>query len=290
MDWLTLSPFVLPLEFAFDPALMLLAYGGWLGVCGLVALAAARRQLNAGIVFVISVAVSPLAGLLYVLLVKDRSKEAGVLRTFGKTWMKPLALILLVAPVVYLAVLWIMALNGMETPLGLDPVKWTHHYLGNTAIRILLITLAISPVRDITGWAPIVVVRRRIGLAAFFYALLHLLAYLGLDKEWSLPALWEDVVVRTYITLGMAALVLMVPLAVTSNNSMIRRLGRKAWDRLHWLIYPLAILAAAHNILMQKTLFQLEPMVHAGILALLLGWRIARWGIGRFKPAEATAG
>jgi hypothetical protein len=69
MDWLTLSPFVLPLEFAFDPALMLLAYGGWLGVCGLVAFAAARRQLNAGIVFVISVAISPLAGLLYVLLV-----------------------------------------------------------------------------------------------------------------------------------------------------------------------------------------------------------------------------
>ena len=114
-------------------------------------------------------------------------------------------------------------------------------------------------------------------------------AYLGLDKEWSLAALWEDVVIRTYITLGMAALTLMIPLALTSTNGMIRRLGRKTWDRLHWLIYPLAILAVSHDILMQKT-FQPTPWVHAGILALLLGWRIARWGVARLKPAEAAAG
>jgi sulfoxide reductase heme-binding subunit YedZ len=215
--------------------------------------------------------------------------HSAFLRTFGKHWMKPLVLAALIAPFVYLAALWIMMLNGLETPMGWDPVKWTHHYLGDTAIRVLLITLAISPIRDITGWAPIVVIRRRIGLAAFFYAVLHLLAYLGLDKQWSLPALWEDVVIRTYITLGMAALILMIPLAVTSNNSMIRRMGRKAWERLHWLIYPLAILAVAHNILMQKTLFQVQPMTHAAILALLLGWRIVRWGIRRMKPAEAAA-
>jgi sulfoxide reductase heme-binding subunit YedZ len=216
--------------------------------------------------------------------------HSAFLRTFGRHWMKPLVLAALIAPFAYLAVLWIMMLNGLETPMGWDPVKWTHHYLGDTAIRILLVTLAISPIRDITGWAPIVVIRRRIGLAAFFYAILHLLAYFGLDKQWSLPALWEDVLIRTYITLGMAALVLMIPLAITSNNSMIRRMGRKAWERLHWLIYPLAILAVAHNILMQKTLFQVQPMTHAAILALLLGWRVARWGIRRMKPAEAAAG
>jgi sulfoxide reductase heme-binding subunit YedZ len=216
--------------------------------------------------------------------------HSAFLRTFGKYWMKPLVLAALIAPFAYLAVLWIMMLNGLETPMGWDPVKWTHHYLGDTAIRILLIALAISPIRDITGWAPIVVIRRRIGLAAFFYAALHMLAYLGLDREWSLAKLWDDVVIRTYITLGMAALVLMIPLAITSNNSMIRRMGRKAWDRLHWLIYPLAILAVAHNILMQKTLFQVQPMAHAAILALLLGWRIVRWGLRRFRPAGAAAG
>ncbi len=132
--------------------------------------------------------------------------HSAALRTFGKHWMKPLVLAALIAPFAYLAVLWIMMLNGLNTPMGWDPVKWTHHYLGDTAIRILLVTLAVSPVRDITGWAPIALVRRRIGLAAFFYAALHMLAYVGLDLGWSLPKLWEDVVVRTYITFGMIAL------------------------------------------------------------------------------------
>ncbi|HEV7689323.1 MAG TPA: protein-methionine-sulfoxide reductase heme-binding subunit MsrQ [Hyphomonadaceae bacterium] len=216
--------------------------------------------------------------------------HSAFLRTFGKHWMKPVTLALLLAPFLYLAVLWIMMLNNLPTPMGWDAVKWTHHYLGDTAIRILLVTLAVTPVRDITGWAPIALIRRRIGLAAFFYALLHMLAYLGLDRGWSLVKLWEDVVIRTYITLGMIALVLMVPLAVTSTNGMIRRLGRKAWDRIHWLIYPLAIFAVAHNMLMQKTLWQTEPTVHAAILAVLLGWRVVRWGLGKLKrPAEVAA-
>ena len=216
--------------------------------------------------------------------------HSALLRAFGKHWMKPLTLVALIAPFAWLAYLWTLMLTNIEPySMGFDPVKWTHHYLGDTAIRVLLITLAISPIRDITGWAPIVVIRRRIGLAAFFYAALHMLAYFGLDKEWSLAALWEDVVIRTYITLGMAALVLMIPLAITSTNGMIRRLGRKTWDRVHWLIYPLAILAVSHNILMQKTFPQLTPLIHASVLALLLGWRIGRWGLNRLKPAEATA-
>ena len=191
--------------------------------------------------------------------------HSAFLRTFGKHWMKPLTLAALIAPFAYLAVLWILMINNQPTPMGWDPVKWTHHYLGDTAIRILLVTLAISPIRDITGWAPIVLIRRRIGLAAFFYALLHMFAYLGLDLEWSWPKLWDDIVMRTYITFGMIALLAMVPLAVTSTNGMIRRLGRKTWDRIHWLIYPLAIFAVTHNILMQKTLFQVQPMTHAAM-------------------------
>jgi sulfoxide reductase heme-binding subunit YedZ len=214
--------------------------------------------------------------------------HSAFLRTFGKHWMKPLTLVALVAPFAYLALQWALMFSGQPHAMGWNVAKWTHLYLGDTAIRILLVTLAISPVRDITGWAPIVLIRRRIGLAAFFYAFLHMLAYVGLNLNWSLTELWKDIVIRTYITFGMAALILMIPLALTSTNGMIRRLGRKAWDRLHWLIYPLAILAVAHNILMQKTM-QPTPIVHAAILALFLGWRIARWGVKRLKPAEAAA-
>ena len=210
------------------------------------------------------------------------------LRAFGRHWMKPLALVALIAPFAYLAFLWTMMLTNTDPYImGFNPVQWTHRYLGDTAIRILLVTLAISPIRDITGWAPITLIRRRIGLAAFFYAALHMLAYLGLDREWSLAKLWEDISIRTYIMLGMAALTLMIPLAVTSTNGMIRRLGRKTWDRLHWLIYPLAILAVAHNLLMVKVIDG-DPTTHAVILAALLLWRVGRFGLKRLKPAEAA--
>jgi len=209
------------------------------------------------------------------------------LRAFGKQWMKPLTLAALIAPFAFLAWQFFQVLTDpLSDAMGTDPVAYIHHFLGDTAIRILLITLAISPIRDITGWAPIALIRRRVGLAAFFYAALHMIAYLWLDKDWSLAALWEDMLVRTYIMLGMAALVLMIPLAVTSNNSMIRRLGRKTWDRLHWLIYPLAILAVAHNLLMVKVIYG-DPLIHAVILVLLLGWRVGRWGMGKLKPAAA---
>lgn len=210
------------------------------------------------------------------------------LRAFGKTWMKPVTLVALIAPFAFLAWQWIQVLTGINSrAMGTDFVAYTHHFLGDTAIRILLVTLAISPIRDITGWAPIALIRRRIGLAAFFYAALHMIAYLWLDRNWDLGLLWEDMVMRTYIMLGMAALVLMIPLAVTSTNGMIRRLGRKTWDRVHWLIYPLAILAVAHNLLMVKVIYG-DPLMHAVILTLLLGWRVGRWGFGKLK-APATA-
>jgi sulfoxide reductase heme-binding subunit YedZ len=210
------------------------------------------------------------------------------LRAFGKHWMKPLTLAALIAPFAFLAWQFYQVLTDpLSDAMGTDPVAYIHHFLGDTAIRILLVTLAISPIRDITGWAPIALIRRRVGLAAFFYAALHMLAYLWLDKDWSLSALWEDMVIRTYIMLGMAALVLMIPLAVTSNNTMIRRLGRQTWDRLHWLIYPLAILAVAHNLLMVKIIYG-DPLIHAVILVLLLGWRVGRWGMGKLRAPAAA--
>lgn len=199
------------------------------------------------------------------------------LRSFARHWLKPVTLFLLVLPLVWIAGQWALLLAGMEHDLGFEPVAATHHFLGQTALRILLISLVVTPFRDITRWAPILQVRRRIGLAAFWYALLHLLAYFGADLFFSLPALWEDIVERTYITFGMGALILLVPLAVTSFNSMIRRLGPQRWQRLHMLVYPLAILAVTHHFFAEKGL-QPGPLIHAGILALLLGWRIwTRW-------------
>lgn len=210
-----------------------------------------------------------------------------LLRTFGKHWLKPLTLVALVAPFAWLAYQWTLMLAGLPNDMGWNVGQWTHRYLGDTAIRILLVTLAISPIRDITGWAPIVVIRRRVGLAAFFYAALHLIAYFWLDRNWSLPGLLQDVTLRTYIMLGMAALMLMIPLAITSNNSSIRKLGRKTWDRLHWLVYPLAILAVAHNLLMVK-IVEGDPTIHAAILGVLLLWRVGRWMIAKLKLAEVA--
>jgi sulfoxide reductase heme-binding subunit YedZ len=211
-----------------------------------------------------------------------------LLRAFGKQWLKPLTLVALIAPFAWLAYQWAMMLAGLPNDMGWNVGQWTHRYLGDTAIRILLVTLAISPIRDITGWAPIALIRRRVGLAAFFYAALHLLAYFWLDRNWSLLGLIQDVTLRTYIMLGMAALTLMIPLAITSNNASIKKLGRKTWDRLHWLIYPLAILAVAHNLLMVK-IVEGDPAIHAIILGVLLLWRVGRWVIGKLKPSEVAA-
>ena len=203
--------------------------------------------------------------------------------------MKPLTLVLLVAPLAYLAWQSALLFAGQPNAMGFNPAEWTHHYLGETAIRILLIALAVTPVRDLTGWAPIALIRRRIGLAAFFYSALHIVAYLWLDLLWSFAALWEDVLKRAYITFGMAAFALMIPLAVTSTNGMIRRLGRRLWARIHFLIYPLAVLAVVHQTLMTKSL-QWGEVVHGTILGLLLLWRLGKWAAPRLRPSAAAQG
>ncbi len=190
-----------------------------------------------------------------------------------KSVAKPVAFWLLAAPALWLAWQWVLLFTHQPNALGFNPIEATHHFLGETAIRVLLITLAMSPLRDWTGWSGWILIRRRVGLFAFGYAVLHLLAYFGLDLFFSVSALWNDVVLRRYITAGMAAIVLMTPLAMTSHNAMIKRMGAKAWRRLHWLIYPAAALAVLHHIWMEKGA-QIGPLVHAGILIVLLGHRV----------------
>ncbi len=217
------------------------------------------------------------------------------LRQFGRVWLKPIAFWLLFAPFAWIAWQWIALIAGLPSELGYNPEEYTHRYLGDTAIRVLLAALAVTPFRDVTGWAPIMSIRRRIGLFAFAYAFLHIAFYLGVTLRFSLPALWEDVVERTYITFGMFAFAGLMPLAITSHNALIRRLGAVRWRRLHWLVYPIAIFAVTHHAFMVKV-NQSGPWVHGVILAALLGWRIAKhFGLARprarvqMKPAPSAA-
>ena len=213
---------------------------------------------------------------------------AAPVTAFARKWLKPIAFWLLAAPFLWLAWHWAMWFAGQPNALGFNPIEYTHRFLGDTALRILLISLAVSPIRDITRFSPVMLVRRRIGLAAFWYAALHITAYLGLDLFFSLAALWEDVVERIYITLGMGAFILLIPLALTSFNASPRWLGPKRWKRLHWLVYPLAVLAVLHHGFMVKG-DQLMPWVHGGILAVLLGWRVWRAVSNRLAQRRSVA-
>ncbi|RYZ66973.1 MAG: sulfoxide reductase heme-binding subunit YedZ, partial [Proteobacteria bacterium] len=175
--------------------------------------------------------------------------------------------------------------------LGADPVRETIHRLGKTALNLLLITLAVTPLRQLAHWNEVQRVRRMLGVFAFTYALLHFVAYFWLDQALNVPGILADIVKRPYITIGMLALLLLIPLAVTSTNGWIRRL-KKRWQTLHRLIYPIAILGVWHFWWQVKKDIR-EPLIYAGILALLLGWRLWHGPIRRrlatSKSGPATA-
>lgn len=165
--------------------------------------------------------------------------------------------------------------------LGADPVAAIEHYLGIWALRFLLITLAVTPLRQLTGQSVLLRFRRMLGLYAFLYATLHFAAYLVLDLRGYWALIFEEIAKRPYITVGFAAWLLLVPLAVTSTQAAIRRLGRH-WAQLHRLVYAIAVLAVLHFWWVVKTDVR-EPALYAGILAVLLGWRLWR----RLRPLSA---
>lgn len=156
--------------------------------------------------------------------------------------------------------------------LGADPARALEHGLGLWGLRLLLAGLAITPLRQLTGLT-LVRFRRVVGLAAFTTIALHLLAWAWLDVSFDAAAMLKDITRRPYITIGMAAFVLLIPLAVTSTNAMIRRLGPKSWARLHRLVYLIAILGGLHFLLLKKTI-QIEPLIYLGLAVLLVGWRL----------------
>ena len=189
---------------------------------------------------------------------------------------------------------WLLcgALGLFDVSLGADPVKKLEHECGTWALNFLLITLLVTPVRQLTGLSHLPRLRRMLGLFAFFYAVLHFTVYLTLDLEFNFRELFKDIAKRPYITIGFAALVLLIPLAVTSTNKMMRRLGRR-WQKLHRLIYVIAGLGVWHFYWQVKRDVR-EPLIYAGILAVLLGYRWLKAqqrkrAMGAPRPAAATS-
>ncbi|MFY2764917.1 sulfite oxidase heme-binding subunit YedZ [Arenimonas sp. MALMAid1274] len=173
----------------------------------------------------------------------------------------------------------------VEDSLGADPVAAITHSTGDWALRGLLATLAMTPLRRITGQSWPLRFRRLLGLYAFFYASLHLSTYLVLDLGGYWTQVFEDIVKRPYITVGFAAWLLLVPLAVTSTRGWMRRLGRR-WGQLHKLVYVVGVLAVLHFVWLVKSDLR-EPLIYAGILALLLGLRLYwKLAAGRRQAAQ----
>lgn len=176
---------------------------------------------------------------------------------------------------------------GVTDQLGADPMRYLEQALGLWALRFLIATLAVTPLRQLFS-INLLRYRRALGLLAFYYALLHLVTYTVLDQGLDFAAIGADIVKRPYITIGMATLVILVPLALTSNNAAIRRMGGQAWARLHRLVYLAAIGAALHFILVVKS-WPPEPLIYAAIVAMLLGYRLVRSLGRRTEPRRRPA-
>jgi methionine sulfoxide reductase heme-binding subunit len=160
---------------------------------------------------------------------------------------------------------------GLTGGLGVEPIKELEHRLGELGLQMLIATLAVTPLRRFTGLA-LLKFRRALGLLTFYYIALHLTVWLVLDVQ-IVSQIWADIVKRPYITIGMAGFLLMVPLAATSNNWSVRRLGAARWRRLHQLSYVAAILGAIHFVMLTKG-WQMEPLLYLGAILALLGLRI----------------
>lgn len=195
-------------------------------------------------------------------------------------WIKLLVFVLSLLPAAGLAA-------GLFTGgLGANPVEAITHSTGEWALRFLLLTLAVTPLRRLTGYGSLIRLRRMLGLFAFFYAALHLSTYVALDQFFDAAAIVKDVVKRPYITAGFLGFLLMAPLAATSTAGMIRRLGGRRWQQLHRLVYPCAIAAVVHFLWLVKADLT-EPLLYAGVLTALLGYRAAVWRWPKKRAARA---
>ncbi|MCF6210871.1 MAG: sulfoxide reductase heme-binding subunit YedZ [Gammaproteobacteria bacterium] len=165
--------------------------------------------------------------------------------------------------------------DGFHDALGANPIETITHRTGDWTLRFLLLTLAITPARRLLGWVWAVRLRRMLGLFAFFYACLHFLTYLVLDQFFDWGEIVKDIAKRPYITIGFSAFILLIPLAVTSTQAMMRRLGRR-WGQLHRLAYLIATFGVLHYLWLVKADY-LQPAIYAAVLVILLGMRVWWW-------------
>lgn len=180
-----------------------------------------------------------------------------------------------------------LAWLGYSDGLGANPIEFITRSTGTWTLVLLLVTLSITPLRRLTGYNALIRLRRMLGLFAFFYACLHFTTYIWLDQFFELVSILKDIKKRPFITVGFACFVLLLPLAATSTNAMMRRLGRR-WQPLHRLVYLIAIGGVVHYWwLVKKDITQ--PALYALVLAILLGYRLTVWVQARKRVAPPSA-
>jgi len=197
-------------------------------------------------------------------------------------WTKVVVFLLCLVP------LGLLVLRAVQGNLTANPIEFITHATGDWTLRFLIITLAITPLRKLLRLPQLIRFRRMLGLFAFFYACLHFSIWIGVDKFFDWPEMWKDVQKRRFITVGFAAFVLMIPLAITSTKGWIRRLGGRRWQCLHRAIYVSAILGVIHYWWQVKSDIR-KPLQYASMVGLLLAWRLGSWIYGRFLRNPATA-
>ncbi len=183
-------------------------------------------------------------------------------------WLKAALFIAALAPLARLVVF------GASDRLGANPIEFITRSTGTWTLVFLLVTLSVTPLRRLSGWHGLIKLRRMLGLFAFFYACLHFTTYIWLDQFFDLASIYKDVIKRPFITVSFPSFLLMIPLALTSTNAMVRRLGGKRWQRLHRLVYVTAVGGVIHYLWLVKKDIT-DPRIYAFILALLLAYRLA---------------
>jgi sulfoxide reductase heme-binding subunit YedZ len=187
-------------------------------------------------------------------------------KILSSKWTKVALFLLCLVPLSYL--LW----RAFQSKLTANPIEYITHFTGDWTIRFLLITLSVTPLRNLLNRPQLTRFRRMMGLFAYFYGCLHFLIWSVLDKQLDPHIMWEDILKRWYITVGMAALLGLTPLAITSTAGWVRRMGYKRWQKLHRIVYGCAALGVIHYYLLVKSDIRL-PVMYGAILAILLGYR-----------------
>jgi methionine sulfoxide reductase heme-binding subunit len=198
-------------------------------------------------------------------------------------WLKAALFALCLVPLARLA--WL----GTHRGLGANPIEYITHSTGWWTLAFLLITLTVTPLRRLTGWNQLLRLRRMLGLFAFFYVCLHFVTYIWLDQFFDWHSMVKDIAKRPFITVGFTAFLMLIPLAATSTNRMVKRLGARRWQRLHRMVYVIATLGVLHFWWLVKKDIR-EPLLFGALLGLLLLARLIYRGRKADTPARPAVG